>query len=36
MHAIYCIDKFNIKLNKRYRVHFWAKADRNLELGFRW
>jgi hypothetical protein len=35
-HVIACAEKFTIKLNQRYRVHFWAKADRNTELDFRW
>lgn len=35
-HVIACSEKFTIKLNKRYRVHFWAKADRNTDLSFRW
>jgi len=35
-HVIACLQNFTIKLNKRYRVHFWAKADRNVDLNFRW
>ena len=35
-HVIACTARFTIKLNKRYRVHFWAKADNNTELNFRW
>jgi hypothetical protein len=35
-HVIACKSRFTIKLNKRYRVHFWAKSDRNIELNFRW
>jgi len=34
-HVIACPEKFTIKLNQRYRVHFWAKADRNTDLAFR-
>ena len=34
-HVIACPDKITIQLNKRYRVHFWAKADRNTDLGIR-
>jgi hypothetical protein len=30
-----CSEKFTLKLNKRYRIHFWAKADSNLDLGVR-
>jgi len=29
-HVISCAQKFTLDLNKRYRVHFWIKADRNL------
>ncbi len=35
-HVIACLERFTVKLNKRYRLHFWAKADRNTELGLQW
>jgi len=35
-HSIGCGQGFTLKLNKRYRVHFWIKADRNLaDLRYR-
>jgi hypothetical protein len=33
--AIACGEKFTLKLNKRYKIHFWAKADNNMDLGVR-
>lgn len=29
-HVISCSQHFTLNLNKRYRVHFWIKADRNM------
>ena len=29
-HVIGCVPRFNLNLNKRYRLHFWVKADRNI------
>lgn len=34
-HVIRCSKDFDLKLNKRYRVHMWVKADRNVDLRFR-
>ena len=35
-HIISCVQAFRLKLNKRYRLHFWVKADGNVDnLRFR-
>jgi hypothetical protein len=35
-HSIECRDWFDLKLNTRYRVHFWAKADGDVsDLSYR-
>ena len=34
-HVIHCTPTFRLNLNKRYRIHFWAKADRTLDLKYR-
>jgi hypothetical protein len=30
-HVIRCTQRFILKLNTRYRVHFWVKGDRNVK-----